>query len=623
MRSQFLVFEFVNALISLSSNEVKTLNAVEVPRVAAAAALICRRKGCNRKAAALVAIAASSSSVLGNYRGAACLWYLGSSFTSAWNGTQKINTNSFLMGGKIGSWTLIRATSLKQLACSAEISGDIESALKAWVQFLYLQSKVQTPRDINRPPALSRTKLMLLNHVQCGVEPSKFGHLFKNSRKTQIWQQSHKYPPPLLLNFASFRAPNFARVNNSCDTKYPGSKNSFALSSKEPTLFFDPFTQKRQILTNQAAMPCGTNKWVAGERHSVALRVENPMGANVSFISAYLELCGTECIAHKHLFDKLVLKGQSTIQIRLDATPTLQERAIKLCGAWITMLDEIGNSFTSFHGIKASYSALTAKFADGARQKPGLVSPIIAVASPQPRIVARVVSEKAGPVVNNPTDYMLAGIRNGEDVMFNLQLTNLSGVFLDRLELWAGPLQNSRKNDLIFRHVLKKPSKKLVTENLSCIAVSESEETKLRQKLYNGFKSLDVLMHIGRNPIIKLMDSRITCTFAGSGATRREAGVAIMLTRRPGLTCIRVRRNAYYIYYVRNNAGIPIRLKRCSYDTWIIVRPKVPIITLRLNVKDVGGIKKQIQWCVDGAVNPELDGIGFLSHGNSSDIARC
>jgi len=207
--------------------------------------------------------------------------------------------------------------------------------------------------------------------------------------------------------------------------------------------------------------------------------------------------------------------------------------------------------------------------------------------------------------------------------MFNLQLTNLSGVFLDRLELWAGPLQNSRKNDLIFRHVFKKPSKKLVTENLSCIAVSESEETKLRQKLYNGFKSLDVLMHIGRNPIIKLMDSRITCTFAGSGATRREAGVAIMLTRRPGLTCIRVRRNAYYIYYVRNNAGIPIRLKRCSYDTWIIVRPKVPIITLRLNVKDVGGIKKQIQWCVDGAVNPELDGIGFLSHGNSSDIARC
>ena len=195
-------------------------------------------------------------------------------------------------------------------------------------------------------------------------------------------------------------------------------------------------------------MPCGTNKWVAGdfnnvyyltslsiainsgERHSVALRVENPMGANVSFISAYLELCGTECIAHKHLFDKLVLKGQSTIQIRLDATPTLQERAIKLCGAWITMLDEIGNSFTSFHGIEASYSALTqnaekaitdfytistqnnlscffrAKFADGARQKPGLVSPIIAVASPQPRIVARVVSEKAGPVVNNPTDYM-------------------------------------------------------------------------------------------------------------------------------------------------------------------------------------------------------------------------
>ena len=45
--------------------QVKTLNAVEVPRVAAAAALICRRKGCNRKAAALVAIAASSSTVLG------------------------------------------------------------------------------------------------------------------------------------------------------------------------------------------------------------------------------------------------------------------------------------------------------------------------------------------------------------------------------------------------------------------------------------------------------------------------------------------------------------------------------------------------------------------------------
>jgi len=353
-----LLLEFVDALICLSSN-AKTLGEVEAPRVSTAAALICRRWDCSRKAAALVAIAASSCSVLGNYRGAAGLWYLSCSFTSAWNILPNKLNSSHLAGSKIKAWSLICATSLKQLASCAEINGDKESALRAWVQFLHLQCKIQT-HDMYRSFTQSRAKCVLLHQVQdanglkvtqtsAAAQYNAFGHLVKCARETPCWQQIYKFP--LMLDFESFRAPYFANVNN-CNANYQTNKNVCVVSNKQSTLFFDP----RKTPINKVHMSHGAN-WVEGERHSVALRVKNPLGANVSFISAYLELRGSECIVHEHLFDKVVLNGRSSAPILLDATPILQENAIKLSGAWITMMDDNGDSFSSFHSIEITCPA--------------------------------------------------------------------------------------------------------------------------------------------------------------------------------------------------------------------------------------------------------------------------
>jgi len=478
---------------------------------------------------------------------------------------------------------------------------------------------------------------MLLHHVQDGHGPgmaqmsaaaqdNALGHLVKCARETPCWQQLYKFPPPLLLDFASFRAPYFSHVNN-CDAKYQ--------TSKQSTLFFDP----RKTPINEVHMSQGAN-WVEGERHSVALRVENPLGANVSIISAYLELRGSECIVHEHLFDKVVLKGRSSAPILLDATPILQENAIKLSGAWITMMDDNGDSFSSFHGIEVirpasrqnterifkfnstQFFLCRTKIEDSTQQKSGPVSQIISVVPPEPRIIVRVVSVKSSSLENDPTDYMTVGVRSGEDIAFKLQLTNVSEVRVDRLELWAGPLQSAHRNDLIFRYVLNTQSNKSDTKSQPCAILNEDEKVKLRRQLHNGSKSLSVLMHIGHNPMARLLGARVTCMFAGAGEVQRNAGVAVMLTPRPGLTCICVKRYAdYLLYHVRNDADIPIRLKRCSYDTWAVVRPRAPMVRLRLFINDTGKdieyINKLIQWRIDGAVKSELDGIGFLSYDSS------
>lgn len=61
--SKMWLLEFVDALISMSSDKVYALGSVEATRIATAASLICRRACYVRKAVTLVAIAATSCSV--------------------------------------------------------------------------------------------------------------------------------------------------------------------------------------------------------------------------------------------------------------------------------------------------------------------------------------------------------------------------------------------------------------------------------------------------------------------------------------------------------------------------------------------------------------------------------
>jgi hypothetical protein len=231
------LLEFVDVLVGIISDNAGGLGSIEATRVAMAAALICGRAGCVRKAAALVAIAASSHSMFGRNQAfsdtldTAAMWYLGCSLTSAWDDHEKAYLYQPQLGQKWNVWTVVRLTALKQLASGKGRNCNTESALRAWLCSSCSQRAVQN-----------------ISHSDCDGLPRSTHCNTGNLLVTQRDAPGHpeRYTREGLerfctITFARFRTPYFARVNDS-DVEHQDSEET-----SKKNVFFNPYAQRRQL----------------------------------------------------------------------------------------------------------------------------------------------------------------------------------------------------------------------------------------------------------------------------------------------------------------------------------------------------------------------------------------
>lgn len=472
-------------------------------------------------------------------------------------------------------------------------------------------------------------RLVTLTKPICSSSVSKLmatqrgapGHPVCYSRDGGRWQQS------CILESVRFRVPYFARISNHLMDSCGNNNTSLIRYSQKPS--FNPFAQKREEMIRNVSNNSQAF-WIKGERHSIALVARGHFQAKMSLTSARLELLGTESVAHDHFFHDLSpLSPQKLMfqsQILLDAT-ALQRDDIRIRGIWMTWTDDQGHELTSLHDIKANTLGPMLTVAN-CHEDPAEVHTKSRVASVQPRVLVKVVPEKANPL--DRTDYATVGIRSGEQLALKLHLKNVSETSIDQLELWIEPLRGYHKSTLIFHHAssMCRPVNDLhAFDRDSCAILDETEAENLRRQLTLGSKSLDVLLRLGHSASLR-MGVRIICVFAAFDGMKyevqREVGVTMVLVPRPGLACTRIDRNTgAFLLHVRNEADIPFRLAHGDSDVWITVRAGNLNSRLRLLTRDAAADPdSQVQWQTDGAVRPELDGTGLLSMTHQNVVAE-
>jgi len=116
--------------------------------------------------------------------------------------------------------------------------------------------------------------------------------------------------------------------------------------------FFDPFPKggrmdlddsrvRRSLLWVEGAPT--VRYWaptkLLGERHATVVCIKNPLKIRIVLVSAHLDFCGMECVAHHHCFKGLVLAVGETVSLSLDASPLQSEYDIELRGVDLLLMD--------------------------------------------------------------------------------------------------------------------------------------------------------------------------------------------------------------------------------------------------------------------------------------------
>lgn len=488
------LMEFVDALISISTDKAQPLGDYATSRIALATAFICRRLGYARKAATVVAMTVSFLSAVGHERRASCLWYLGCTFTFAWDlgldpdsvlidmPTNKPQPKKIIRG-----WQSLRVAALLRLAHCAEGNGNKVMAIQACAPYVYLYFN---------GGGSSQLRSVRVNE----------GYLVGFGIVTPFRRQLWKMSLPLVMDFAGIYTPLFSGIDD--DIKASGAANELS------TLIFDPFLSKDQIFVEKASSPtfC-TVCLVQGERHRIKTKLKSQIHADLPLVAVCAELQGVESVAHEHFFDR-DLDGAFSKTIVLDATPLSREYDLEFTRTWITM-DGKTNSATSAMTLAFGLTKLKKK----------------SVSAPLPQILARVGQQTTSFwELRRMADYYMTMGYPETDFPIKLWLTSVNGLPISQMEIRVGPLK-SLNNDVIFSWKAL-PSQDNKAKRHACSFLSQGEQLRLTEKLCDGVTSLDVLVHIRRGSALRHLGLQVRYLPVGFDGVYREVTATIILMPR-------------------------------------------------------------------------------------------
>jgi len=170
------------------------------------------------------------------------------------------------------------------------------------------------------------------------------------SNSTQVYQTpalSSKF-----LEFTHFRSSYFSTVEESnANMRLNAGRDTYP-TDEARVFFFDPFPKggrmdlddsrvRRSLLWVEGAPT--VRYWaptkLLGERHATVVCIKNPLKIRIVLVSAHLDFCGMECVAHHHCFKGLVLAVGETVSLSLDASPLQSEYDIELRGVDLLLMD--------------------------------------------------------------------------------------------------------------------------------------------------------------------------------------------------------------------------------------------------------------------------------------------
>ncbi|EGB04225.1 hypothetical protein AURANDRAFT_67411 [Aureococcus anophagefferens] len=360
----------------------------------------------------------------------------------------------------------------------------------------------------------------------------------------------------------------------------------------------------------------------SGERHATVVCIKNPLKIRIVLVSAHLDFCGMECVAHHHCFKGLVLAVGETVSLSLDASPLQSEYDIELRGVDLLLMD-----VTPSIAQQAAKIQINAKSA-GQKTK---LSNVRRVVSPQPRPTVAISFKKtmAGSQ-EPPASYMphiAAGsstIRPGERATLHVVVNNLSDIHIDKLEIWAAPYRpGEHVRSLLFCHPAE-PQFGASDEVLEgChlplspfLTFEPDEQDSLRQQLEGHPRYLHASIQLQDHFSRGFLGGQIQCTISSGGFTRNTSGT-FALTKNLGLVCTKIDSEIEHSYYhFRNDAAIPFQVGQLGTDVWYYIRSGAH--NTRLKLLSLG----TLHWRVEGAQRPEFDGFGYLARPKSRLLPR-
>lgn len=203
----------------------------------------------------------------------------------------------------------------------------------------------------------------------------------------------------------------------------------------------------------------------------------------------------------------------------------------------------------------------------------------------------------------------------------------MSDAPINRMEIWVSASTGGQERFLLFSYSAETLHNEPSTPKVKAVSqldasdfflFSAAKRNSLLKQLKGRSNKLHVQLQLRDFSEVRSLGRQLVFVWGGASKFQREAIVAFTVTPIPGLTCIYIDRHpGCHVYHIRNDAGVPIKLRRCGADVWTLVRAKSQNTKLRLFAKDFAVFGRQFEWHVDGAARTSLDGFGFLSNGTS------